>query len=225
MEPSAFRSTARVATAAGVAACALAGGGCVVGELIGGAAESFRLTGSTTFPAEYEGLSGRSFAVYVAADRVVQASNPALLARVSSGVNGALAEHAGGSAHIPTQTMLNAQLNNPQWLFMPRDELAEQLGVERLVVVEIVDYRLFEAGNAYIWDGFAEAIVEVYETDGLIPDEPVYDRTISVRYPDATGVLREEVPENLVTSELSRRLTQRVAWLFYEHEEPNAIRY
>lgn len=183
------------------------------------------MTGSTTFPADYDGLEGKTFAVYVNADRVVQADHPNLIARVAGLVNGALAENADGSAYIPTQTMLSAQFNNPHWILMPPAELAEELGVERLVMIEIVDYRLSDAGNAYLWDGLAEARVEVYEADGPFPDEPSYDQIIDVRFPDVPGVLREEVPEDVVTSELSRRLTDRLSWLFFEHDEPNAIKY
>jgi hypothetical protein len=208
-------------------ACAsvTAGSGCAIAAIIGGAAESYHRTGSTTFPADYDGLSGKSFAVMVTADRVIEAEQPGIVARVAGLVNDRLAQHAGGTAFIPTATMLNAQLNNPQWQIVPRGELSEILGVERLVTIEIVEYRLTEAGNGYIWDGAAEAVVQVYEADGPIPDEPSYDRVVTVTFPDVRGVLREEVPEQVITSELSRRLTDRAAWLFYEHDEPNAIKY
>ncbi len=193
--------------------------------MIGGAAESYHRTGSTTYPADYEGLSRHSYAVLVNADRVIEAEHPGLVARVAALVNQNLAENANASAFIPTTAVVNAQLNNPQWQFMPRGEVAEILGVQRLVTIEIVEYRLTEAGNAYLWAGAAEALLEVYEADGPIPDEPVYDRRLSVTFPDVQGVLREEVPETVITSELSRRLTDRISWLFYEHEEPNAIKY
>lgn len=208
-----------------LACIAVAGPGCAIAAIIGGAAESYQRTGSTTFPADYEGLSRHSFAVLVSADRVIEAEHPGLVGRVAALVNRNLAENANASAFIPTNTILNAQLNNPQWQFMPRGEVAEILGVQRLVTVELVEYRLTEAGNGYLWSGAAEALVEVYEADGPIPDEPTYDRRVSVTFPDVTGVLREEVPETIITSELSRRLTDRVSWLFYEHDEPNAITY
>ncbi len=224
--PGAVARAARTALTLSALAClTLAGSGCAIAAIIGGAAESYHRTGSTTYPADYEGLSRHSYAVLVNADRVIEAEHPGLVARVAGLVNRNLAENANASAFIPTTAILNAQLNNPQWQFMPRGDVAEILGVQRLVTVEIVEYRLTEAGNAYLWSGVAEALVEVYEADGPIPDEPSYDRRLSVAFPDVTGVLREEVPETIITSELSRRLTDRISWLFYEHDEPNAITY
>ncbi|MEM1185600.1 MAG: hypothetical protein AAGI53_11460 [Planctomycetota bacterium] len=199
--------------------------GCAIAAVIGGAAESYHYNSSSEHPADYEGLSAHSFAVYVTADRVIQADHPELIARVAGVVNQALAENAGATGYIPTQTMLNAQFNNPQWNLLPRGELAEVLEVDRLVSVEVMEYRLTEAGNRYVWDGLADAHVEVYEADSSFPDEPSYDKFVTVRFPDLSGVLREEVPENVVNSELARRLTDRVKWLFYTHDEPNSIKY
>ena len=76
-----------------------------------------------------------------------------------------------------------------------------------------------------MWQGVASAIVEVYETDTGVPDEPVFERSIRVTFPSNTGVLRETMTEAFVTSELSKRVGNRAAWLFFEHEEPNAIDY
>ena len=199
--------------------------GCAIAAFVGGVAESYHQTGSTTIPADYTGVDGHSFAVFVNADRVIQAEHPGLVGRVSGIVNNLLAENANGTAYIPTRTMLNAQLNNPQWRLLPRGELADLLEVDRLIAIEVIEYRLSDAGNRYIWDGYAEALVEVYERESPIPDEPTYDRLVSVQFPDVTGQLREDMPEQVVTSELSRRLTDRLAWLFYEHDEPNAITY
>lgn len=223
--PRSPRQRTRVTVAALSVLAAFGLGGCALAAIIGGAAESYHQTGSTTYPADYDGLTGKSFAVYVTTDRIIQAEHPDLIARIAGLVNGMLAENVGGTAYIPTQTMLNQQFNNPEWMLMPRGELAETLGVERLVAIEIIDYRLTDAGNGYIWNGLAEGRVEVYEADSAIPDEPSYDRVLAVRFPDVDGVLREEVPESMVTSELSRRLGDRLAWLFFEHEEPNAITY
>lgn len=199
--------------------------GCIVGSLVGGMAQSYHDTGSTTFPAEYTGLVGKSFAVVVSADRVVQAEEPGLTARVTQRVNDTLMRAAGASHGIPTRDLLGVLYNKPQWQAMAPSDVAELLGVQRLVWVEISEYRLREPGNQYIWAGLCQGLVTVYAADGALPDDPMYEKRIAVRYPAREGMMATDIPETVVASELSRRFTDRVAWLFYEHEEANRIDY
>jgi len=202
--------------------------GCIIGTAIGGMAESARRTGSTEFPADYSGLQGKSYAVVVAVDRLTQAQHPGLVARLTSGVNDRLAHPengVGASAFIPSVDLLNVLYQTPQWPAMPPGEVAEMLGVERLIMVELFDYQLHEAGNRYVWNGVAAGAVTLYESDSGIPDDPVYERSIRVTFPDGTGFMAADIPQSGVTSELSRRFINRVAWLFYVHEEPNTIAY
>lgn len=215
----------RLAPLAGVCALFTLTPGCFVPTFIGMMAESAYLAGDTEFQAAYDGLTEKTYAVVVSADRVIQAENPGIIDQVTRRVNELLAEHAGASGHIPTDALLNVLYNNPQWQAMPRGELGDRLGVQRLVVVEMREYRLTEPGNRYVWDGLASALVEVYEIDSGIPDDPLFERTVEVKFPDYQGVLRERYEESLVTSTLAQRLTDRIAWMFYTHKEPNTIEY
>lgn len=202
--------------------------GCIIGAALGGMAESYRRTGSTMVPAEYPGLRGKSYAVVVTADRLIQAQNPGLVRRITEVVNERLAHPAnnvGASAYIPTLDLLNVLYETPQWPAMSRAEVAEMLGVERLIVVELFEYRLHEPGNQYVWDGAATGSVAVFESDSGLPDDPIFEKAIHVVYPDAPGFMATDIPKAGVTGELSNRFINRAAWLFYDHEEPNVIPY
>lgn len=199
--------------------------GCQVVGIIGAMAQSAEEMGSTTYPAEYEGLDDHSYAVIISADRVIESDNPGITARLTQIIDRDLRAYTRATAHIPAGRLLSKLYADPSWQALPRGELAEKLGVERLVVVEIVEYRLHEPGNRYTWNGVASGVVEVYESESGLPDDPMFERTIAVTFPDRTGLLEEEVPEEVITSELSRRFGERIAWLFYEHEEANAITY
>ena len=199
--------------------------GCQIVGVVGAMAQSAERQGSTTYPAEYDGLDEHSYAVIISADRVIESDNPGITARLTQIIDRDLRANTLASAHIPAGRLLSKLYADPSWQALPRGELAEKLGVDRLVVVEIVEYRLHEPGNRYTWDGVASGVVEVYEMDSGLPDDPMFERTIAVRFPDRTGLLEEEVPEAVVTSELSRRFGERIAWLFYEHTEKNAITY
>ena len=199
--------------------------GCIVAGLVGGMAESAHRSGSTMYPAEYDGLTGKTYAVVVSADRLIEADHPGIAARITQLVDSRLHEHAGASAHIPPARLISFLYANPQWQAVPRGELGEHLGVERLILIELVDYRLHEPGNRYTYSGVASGIVQVFEVDSGLPDDPMYEQPIAVAFPDRAGILEEEISKTAVTSELSRRFGERVAWLFYPHEEKNDLKY
>ncbi len=197
----------------------------MIPAMIGGMAESHRRTGSTTIPAEYGGLSEKTFAVVCTASRAIEAEHPGITARINQRINDRLIQNANGSAAIPSSDLLMVLYNTPQWPAMTRSDIAKLLGVQRLVVIEIVEYRLNEPGNQYVWDGGVAGIVSVYESDSALPDDPIYEKAISITFPDSTGFMRTDIPEAAVTTELSNRFVNRAAWLFYDHEEPNVIPY
>jgi len=199
--------------------------GCIVGAAIGGMAESYRRTGATTFEAQYSGIEGKSFAVVTLASRPIEAEHPGLTSRITQRVNDRLIQNANPAYAIPSRDLLAVLFNTPTWRVMTREDLADLLGVERLIVIEIIDYRLHEPGNRHLWDGRVAGIVSVYESDSALPNDPIYEQSLSIVFPDSSGYLRTDIPETAVTTELSNRFINRAAWLFYEHEEPNAIPY
>lgn len=199
--------------------------GCVVGAAIGGMAESYKRTGTSEVEAEYSGLVGKSFTVVVSADRLIEGNNPGISARINQRVNDRLIQNANASFAIPSADLLTVLYNTPQWPAMPRGEVASMLGVERLIVVEIIEYRLNEPGNKYVWDGSASCMVSVFESDSGFPDDPIFEKAIRVAFPDSSGLMRTEIPEAAVNTELANRITNRISWLFYTHEESNVIPY
>ena len=198
---------------------------CMVVGVIGAIAQTAEQQGWTTYPAEYEDLNDHSYAVIISADRMIESDNPGITSRLTQIIDGSLRENTLASAHIPAGRLLSKLYADPSWQALPRGELGEKLGVDRLVVVEIIEYRLHEPGNRYTWAGVASGVVEVYEIDSGLPDDPMFERTIAVNFPDRNGLLEEEIPEPVITSELSRRFGERISWLFYEHTEANAITY
>lgn len=198
--------------------------GCIA-QAIGGMAESFRLTGTRTVDAEYKGLEGKSVGVLVLADRGIEAEHVGLVPRLVAAISNRLVEAKVPSmAHRP-DVLVHYMNNKPQWRAMSPGDMAADLAVDRLVLIELREYRLNEPGNAYIWDGVATGLVSVFEADVMLSDVAAFEKMISVKFPDHANAMTHEMGRNVVTSELSRRFAERVAWLFYEHEEANAITY
>lgn len=195
--------------------------GCVVAALVGGMAESYQETASVERPAEYLGLQGRTFALIVSADRSIEAEFPGLIATLTIQMTNEIAvpERTQAAGVVPGPAVLQFQYDHPDWYAWSYPQLAEELGVDRLIMVDLYDYRLYEVGNVHLWDGRAAARVGVLEVDGAIPGDFSFTREIQVRFPDSDGYGPSEIPARAIRAQLSKRLIDRVTWLFYDHME------
>ncbi|MDX2115772.1 MAG: hypothetical protein SFZ24_09190 [Planctomycetota bacterium] len=197
-------------------ACNIAAG---VGYMI----ESYKRDSTHVVPPEYTGLAGKSFALIVTGDRVLQGSWPTLFPRLTARMTDRLVENQAltqVTGVVPAVSVVQFQLENPNWVAWPFDKVAEELGVERLIVVEMYDYRLNEPGNAYLWDAVAAARVGVIEVESPTPSEFVFQKELQVKFPDERGQTPEQITQQQVQANIDKRITDRVTWLFYEHDEP-----
>ncbi|MFN0011656.1 MAG: hypothetical protein ACKVS8_08445 [Phycisphaerales bacterium] len=190
-----------------------------MGQLIGGMIESERRQGTREVESEYTGLEGKTFAVVVAADRVIQADFPEVIGKVTQDISERLAQEVGASGYVPGQAVLEFQYNNPRWVTMTLGQVANELGVERIVYVDLVEYRLNDPGNAYLWEGSAQGMVGVIEADSNAPDEFAFQKQLRVKFPDDQGLSPSDVPRAAVNTALVKRFIDRATWLFYDHEE------
>jgi hypothetical protein len=199
----------------------LLGSGCgLVGGLVGGVAESYKRSSTHTIESKYRGLEGHSFAVVVLADRVIQADHPEVVAKLTLDISERLATEAGSTGYVPGGQVLDYQFNHPRWVTMTTGQLAKEFGVERIVYVDVTEYRLNDPGNQYIWQGVATAMLGVSAADGPLPDEFEFQEQVRVRFPDKDGVGPTDMSRPLVVTALTQRLTDRISWLLYDHEEP-----
>jgi hypothetical protein len=213
---------------------ALAGGtllqsGCAIPALIGGMTESYRRTSTKEVKAETDVLEGKSFAVLVTADRSIEEAAPGISATLVSRITQILADpknDAGTTGVVPPSMVIQYMYDHPGWRAKSMEDLAKELGgVQRLVFVEVSEFRTTEPGNKYIYDGVAAGSVAVVEADSKLADYYSFERTILVKYPDEQGRRPEEIPEAAVRTELMRRFVDRVVWPFMTHQEPYYPKY
>lgn len=196
--------------------------GCWIAQVAGGMAESYKRSSTHLVPAEYDGLRGKSFAVIITSDRVIQGTYPTLLPRLATRITQALAipENTGAVGFVPVLSILEFQLSHPDWTTWTYEQLAEEFDVDILVVVEMYDYRLNEVGNAFLWDGLAAARVGIVEARGYAPNEYAFFKDVQVKYPNETGLSPQDLTSQVVRTNLEKRFVDRVTWLFYDHQEP-----
>jgi hypothetical protein len=190
-------------------------------------ASSAERQGSSTIEAEYTGLDGKSYAVVAWADRSTQMQYPALVPSLIQRVDQRLAEGnaVNATGHVPGDEVTQYLANHPQWVAWPRSRLADELDVDRIVLIEVNEFRTNEPGNEYLWDGLAWATVSVVERGATGSDAEAFRKEISVKFPDARGYGPAEMGRDAVASTLLKRLVDRASWLFFTHTERNAIEY
>lgn len=203
----------------------LSGVGCAAAGVVAIAAKGVEESRPKKVKAEYTGLAGKSFAVVVSADRSVQSEFPALVTELTARINDRLWTNSGAAAGVPAQELLKYLYENPSWTARPYAELAQTLSVERLVIVDLNEFRLHDPGNRYLWDGVAAGTVSVIEADGSLADEFIFQRAIRVGFPDVTGVEQDKFTAQQVSSVIMARFVNRASWLFYDHEEEAQIPY
>ncbi len=189
-------------------------------NVVGAMADTYERSASHTVKADYQGLGGKSFAVLVSADRNIQSQMPMLVEEFTRRVTDRLSARTNiplPSGFIPASDALAFSYRNPTWHLRPPSKLAADIGdVDRVIMIEITEFRLHEPGNRYVWDGRASARISVADATS---DEFVYERVVDVKYPDKEGYSQEELLEAQVMSALLVRLVDRSSWLFYDHEE------
>lgn len=219
---------ARIATAALslLAATALLGG-CALGKLVGGMAASAERSGSKEVKAKYAGMADRNFAVIVAADRAIQADHPNAVPIITSQMTVILAKQLDGvaSGYLPAEEVLRFQYQRPGWVAMSPQDIAKELNVERLVFIDLQEYSLTDPGNPYVWNAEASGIIGVTETDAKIEQDFSFRERVKVRFPDNDSTSAEDIPRETVEQVLRERFIARSSWLFFTHEEPNAIKF
>jgi hypothetical protein len=200
-------------------------GGCNLAAIIAVPLANAEKEGSSKVEAEYKGLSGKTFAVLISAPPVIQASFGETVPRMTIQISEILAKSVNASGYVPGPKVIEYQYNRPNWVAKPLGEVAKDLGVDRLVYIDLSEYRLQDIGNQYLWDGVAAGLVAVVEADGSTPDDFRFQKRISVKFPDQGGYGPSDMPLGAVNTELTNRFVLRATWLFFDHEEANKLKY
>jgi hypothetical protein len=169
--------------------------------------------------AEYKGLENKRVAVLVGADTATMYRQPLAQFEVAAILSERIAANVPGVKVVDARQVIDFQNRNIYWSTMSYSELAKRLDVDRIVTVEILEYRLHEPANINIWRGVITASLGVAETDGPKPNDLVYANNVTAAYPPdrPEGVINaEQQTMRLGTLDLFARAA---AGKFYDHKE------
>lgn len=138
--------------------------------------------------AEYRGLENQRVAVLVDADLATLNRYPLAQLEVCKAISEKLAKNVPGITVVEAKQVVDFQHRNIYWNHTPYADLAKRLNVNRIVTVDLAEYRMHEPGNQYILRGTIAARVGVAETDSERPNDLVYNTPVNVIYPSASSI-------------------------------------
>lgn len=190
-------------------------------QTIGVLAENYKRTSTKSVEPEYTGLTGKSFAVVVQIGQSIEGQYPGLRDVLLGKMTEQLAANAGASGVVPAPQVAKYLYNHPGWSARPMTDLAKELGgVDRIVWVEIYEFRLNDIGNQYEWSGLAGGTFAILEMDSALPEARAFERRVQVKFPDKPGYGPTDYSGSIVQTTLMKRFVDRSTWLCYTHEEP-----
>ncbi len=212
-------SLSRISVTLFLAAATISIGGCAIANLAGALANEAERNKKIEVLAEYEGLENKTVAVVVHADAATLFEYPNVVLDVAGNVALRIRENVRGVSVLPPAAVIQWQYQTPAWTTLPYGQVADELGVDRVVVIDIYEFRLNPPGNQYIWEGAAAANVGIIERDGLDPDAFASTHDVRIQFPNQEGLTRENLSGQAMLTGVLTKFVQKSAWLFYTHIE------
>ena len=102
---------------------------------------------------------------------------------------------------------------------MPYSKLIEALDVDRLIIIDLIDYRTHEPGNRHIWQGVISANVGVVERKSLDPDSFAYYQNVSAVFPEDIAVGVVNASDEQIQLGMLTLFSKNTVNLFHKHEK------
>ncbi len=214
------RRLARCVLFLGAAAAPATLGGCAVGQLLGGMMQNYEYNLLIERHPAYVGLENKTVAVVVSADLATLHENPQLALTIAANVSRGIRRNVPGTSVLPAALVADWQFRTPHWEAMPYGELAEGLKVDRVVFIDLAEYRLHPYGNQWLWEGVCAAEIGVIERDGIDPDSYIESFSVESLFPREKGVGRDGANRVQIETGLLAQFIEKTVWLFYKHLEP-----
>ncbi|MEM9021794.1 MAG: hypothetical protein AAGC44_14640 [Planctomycetota bacterium] len=171
---------------------------------------------------QYAGLDNRSVAVLVATGDYIDSNYPEVREQLTREVTQRIATSVPGVQVTNPEQVLRFQQDNPFWTARAPSELIRALNVQRLVIVELGEYRTHEPGDQHILRGVVTGNVNVLEAEAPDPNNFAFNQSIRSAFPEESrskiGYSRVTLNEDIVETEARRRFAVDAAGIFYDHK-------
>ncbi len=190
--------------------------GCVVSSYVG---ELLNPEGLEDVAALSRELDNQHVAVMIRTTPDILYTHPSSPEAVGTSIAALLDTNVEGITVIRPQDVLAYQTENPGWDAMFHRDLLEGLNVDRIVLVDLYEYRLHEPGNPHLILGYAAADVFVLSSDATDVEEYVFQNHSAGQWPPNTEIGSPTVDRDLAQRNLLGTFALEVAGMFYDHQK------
>ncbi|MSR44049.1 MAG: hypothetical protein EXS15_01650 [Phycisphaerales bacterium] len=169
--------------------------------------------------AKYRGLENKSVAVLAHTDMRTAYEYPTALPNLVGNTANFLAKNVSGIRLLDPKYSVSWMHQTPGWPTMPLADLASELDVDRVIVIDMFEYRLNPEGNSFMWDGVAAANIGIVERDGIDPDSYAEEFQVISKFPDMDGIGKAQAGPREIELGLQKTFVDEVTFLFYDHIE------
>lgn len=169
--------------------------------------------------AQYLGLDNRTVAVIVATSDHVNYKYPTARRQLAREISRRIQLNVPGVTVANPDLVLQWQMENQYWTARPPSMLVEALEVDRLVMVEVGEYRMTDPGDTNIKRGIINANINVVEADATDPDNFGFSQSLRTAFPDEfrTKVGLVTASEQDIQTITVGRFTEDAAGMFFDH--------
>ncbi len=193
--------------------------GCALPQIVSVVGHNIEREKKVEVLAQYDGLENRTVAVLVHADLSLLYEYPMVKPNITANIAARLQQNVPGIRVLAPSQVLTWEYQTPTWSSMPMGQVCELLDVDRVVYVDVYEFRLNPPGNRFLWEAMGVANVRIFERGSLDPDMSVDEFSVTARFPDERTVTREQRRQEEIEAGIVGRFCQKVAWLFYDHAE------
>jgi hypothetical protein len=170
-----------------------------------------------TILAEYPYLKGERIAVAVWADHETIFEFPNVQLELSSFVARAIEQHVKDVKLVHPREVVDFQNRNRDWDRLPAARIAERLGADRLILIELGQYTTRDPGSEHLLRGHIAAAVRVYTASAGEGVSPAYRTEVSIAHPpDGPGAWGQS--ETIIRRETMEVFAEELAKKFYDHK-------
>lgn len=170
--------------------------------------------------ARYTDLKDRRVAVVVAVSDHTAFNFPQAREQMTTEITRRIVANVPGSIVTDPREIIAWQDDNSYWGTRPPSQLVRQLGVERLILIEVGEYRTHEPGNKHQLRGVIAARVNIVEAESPDPDNFAASYTKTVMYPEpsVSKIGRIAEGEDKIERMTQIRFCEEVSGLFFDHK-------
>ena len=170
--------------------------------------------------ARYRELEGRSVAVVVSADSYLMYAYPQARSAITRVASRQIHQHVENARVKSPYEVIEYQRTNGHWHALPYSQLLADMNVERVVLIDLLEYRTREPGNPHLYQGVATGNVLVIAADSDDPDNADFEDVVQVEFPEhasKVGTLADHIDHDTVQAGLVQMFSRQVARLFHDH--------